>query len=129
MHFLRKTKLVLAALLMTLTLSFGYATLAHATAKDNVCDGVALTGGSSDCGAGSGESQVGSIIKTLIQILGIIAGIAAVIMIIVAGLKYITSGGEASNLSSAKNSLVYALIGMVIVALSQVIVHYVLGKV
>jgi len=50
-----------------------------------------------------------------------------VIMIIVGGFRYITSGGESGNVSGAKNTLIYAIVGLVIVALAQIIVHYVLN--
>jgi len=61
--------------------------------------------------------------------LSVIVGVAAVIMIILSGLRYITSGGDASKVGAAKSSLIYALIGLVIVALAQVIVHFVFAKV
>ena len=126
MNFLRKTKLLLLALLLSVTLSFGVTSMASAAAKDDVCSGVALTG--SPC-SGANGSSITPVIKAAIQILTLIAGIAAVVMIIIAGLKFITSGGDSSAVSSAKNSLIYALVGLVVVALAQFIVHFVLGKV
>ena len=47
-------------------------------------------------------------------------------MIIVGGIKYITSGGDSGNISGAKNTIIYAVIGLIIVALAQMLVHYVL---
>jgi Type IV secretion system pilin len=126
MNIIRKAKLFLLALLLAATMSLGMTSVALADgAKDEVCSGVSLTG--APCGGGAGN--ITPVIKAAIQILTLIAGIAAVIMIIVAGLKFITSGGDASAVSSAKNSLVYALVGVVVVALAQFIVHFVLGKV
>jgi cytochrome bd-type quinol oxidase subunit 2 len=75
------------------------------------------------------NSEINNIIKLVINMFSLIVGLVSVIMIIVGGLKYITSGGESSNISSAKNTIVYAIIGLVIVALAQFIVHFVLGKV
>jgi hypothetical protein len=49
-------------------------------------------------------------------------------MIVWGGLRYITSGGDSNKLSSAKNTIIYALIGLIIVALSQFIVRFVLAK-
>lgn len=125
MHIIRKAKLLLLALLLTATMSFGVTSMAAAAAKDDVCSGVALAG--APCSGGAGN--ITPVIKAAIQILTLIAGIAAVVMIIVAGLKFITSGGDSSAISSAKNSLIYALVGLVVVALAQFIVHFVLGKV
>jgi hypothetical protein len=50
-------------------------------------------------------------------------------MIIFGGFKYITSGGESGNVTSAKNTIIYAVIGLVIVAFAQFIVQFVLGKI
>jgi cytochrome bd-type quinol oxidase subunit 2 len=82
-----------------------------------------------DCGSvdGSGDKLTG-IIKTVINILSVIVGVVAVVMIIFGGLKYITSGGDSSNVSSAKNTIIYAIVGLVIVALAQFIVRFVLDK-
>jgi uncharacterized membrane protein YuzA (DUF378 family) len=57
----------------------------------------------------------------------LIVGMAAVIMIIVAGLKFVTANGDSSRVASARNTLIYALIGIAIAALAQVLVHFVLS--
>jgi hypothetical protein len=49
-------------------------------------------------------------------------------MIVFGGFKYITSGGDSNNVSGAKNTIIYAIIGLVIVALAQLIVHFVLNQ-
>ena len=75
------------------------------------------------------NTNINDIIRTVINIFSIVVGVVAVIMIIVGGFRYITSGGDSSNVSSAKNTIIYALIGLVIVALAQFIVQFVLNKV
>jgi hypothetical protein len=67
-------------------------------------------------------------ITQAINIFSVVVGVIAVIMIIIGGVKYITSGGDASNVTGAKNTILYAIIGLVVVALSQVIVQFVLGS-
>jgi hypothetical protein len=82
-----------------------------------------------DCqGVSESGSKLTGIIKAVINIVSVIVGVVAVIMIIFGGLKYITSGGDSSNVSSAKNTIIYAIIGLVIVALAQFIVRFVLDK-
>ena len=49
-------------------------------------------------------------------------------MIMVGGLKYMTSQGDSANVASAKNTILYAVIGLVVVALAQVIVKFVLDR-
>lgn len=82
-----------------------------------------------DSGCGTEDPSgfdLGSIMRTIINILSVIVGFVAVIMIIIGGVRYITSGGDSSNISAAKNTIIYAIIGLIIVALAQVIVHFVL---
>ena len=82
----------------------------------------------SGCGTtGSIQSGIGSLAKTAVNILSLVVGVVSVVMIIYGGFKYITSGGESGKVTSAKTTLVYAIIGLVIVALAQLIVQWVLG--
>jgi hypothetical protein len=73
--------------------------------------------------------KVNKTITLIINIFSIVVGIVAVIMIVLGGLKYITSGGDSNNVTSAKNTILYAVVGLVVVALAQFIVRFVLGKV
>jgi ribosome-associated translation inhibitor RaiA len=75
------------------------------------------------------NSNINTKITHLINWLSAIIGIVAVIMIIFGGFKYITSGGNDTSVASAKKTILYALIGLVIVALSQLIVKFVLQNV
>jgi hypothetical protein len=74
-------------------------------------------------------SRLNHILTLVVNIFSLIVGVVAVVMIIVGGLRYITSGGESSNVSTAKNTIIYAIVGLVVVALAQFIVHFVLAKV
>lgn len=76
----------------------------------------------------SGDKSITDAITLIVNIVSIVVGVVAVIMIIWGGLRYITSGGESSKITSAKNTIIYALIGLVVVALAQFIVHFVLAK-
>jgi hypothetical protein len=73
--------------------------------------------------------RVNNIIHIVINIFSLIVGVVSVIMIIIGGLKYITSGGDSGNITGAKNTILYAIIGLVVVALAQVVVKFVLSKV
>ena len=68
------------------------------------------------------------LITSIINILSLIVGVIAVIFIIIGGLKYITSGGDSNNVTSAKNTILYAIVGLIIVALAQIVVRFVLSS-
>lgn len=90
--------------------------------KDKICEGAGIAG--TDCN--DKGAPLNNLLKAALNILSVIVGIAAIVMIIIAGLKYITSAGDASGIASAKNTLIYAIVGLVIVALAQIIVKFVL---
>lgn len=75
------------------------------------------------------ERRINAIILLIVNIFSLIVGVVSVIMIIIGGLRYITSGGDTGNVTSAKNTILYAIIGLVIVALAQFVVRFVLGRV
>ena len=55
-----------------------------------------------------------------------IVGIVAVIMLIIGGIKYVVSGGDSKKVTDAKNTILYAIIGLVIAFLSYAIVRFVI---
>jgi hypothetical protein len=107
--------------------------VASASIVDDLCSGSNLKteagGDVSSCDDGDSNGNIDTILRKVIQIFSVIVGFVAVIMIIVGGIKYITSGGDSGNISGAKNTIIYAVIGLIIVALAQVLVHYVLKNV
>lgn len=63
-----------------------------------------------------------------INLLSVVVGIIAVVMIILGGFRYITSGGKQESIGAAKSTILYAVIGLVVVASAQIIVKFVLVK-
>lgn len=72
--------------------------------------------------------RIDTTVTNVINLISMAVGIAAVIMIMVGGFRYTTSGGDQEGIKSAKNTIMYALIGLIVVALAQVIVRFVLNK-
>jgi len=101
--------------------------------NDNLCKGSNLDLSSSGAAACSDQTGAGdsvtSVIKKVITILSVIIGAIAVVMIIIGGFRYVTSAGNAEGTKSARNTILYAIVGLVVVALAQIIVHFVLNSV
>lgn len=55
-------------------------------------------------------------------------GVVAVIMLVVGGFRYIFSGGNSTNTTAAKDTILYAVIGIVVALLAYAIVNFVLGQ-
>lgn len=96
----------------------------------NLCAGanLDLTGKDKECKEGADTSDFQGTLEKIINFISIIVGVVAVIMIIFGGFKYITSGGTSEKVTSAKNTILYGLIGLIIVALAQLIVKFVLNQ-
>lgn len=110
--------------------------IASADLQSQLCSGVdAATNatGADSCnnptkGNGDATSGLKSLAGKITNLFSIIVGATSVIMIIYGGFRYITSGGDSGKVGSAKNTLIYAIVGLVIVALAQLIVRFVLGQ-
>ena len=94
------------------------------------------------CGAGGADSAVcqekanggtnpltgsNGLLLTIANVIALVAGAVAVFVVILAGWRYITSGGDPSKTQAAKTTLIYALVGLAVIAASNVIIGYVLG--
>ncbi len=123
------TNAMLAALFLVPVLT---PAVAHADdIQSGLCAGVNLSvSDSATCNANdqAAESKVNGLIKLVINIFSLVVGVVSVIMIIIGGLKYITSSGDSNNVTNAKNTILYAVVGLVVVALAQFIVKFVLSK-
>lgn len=107
-----------------------YAQVTPQNINQDLCSGsnIDLTGGSSGQCASASTTTFNQLLARIINILSIIVGVVAVVMIIVGGLRYITSGGDSSKVGTAKTTIIYAIVGLVIVALAQLVVHFVLNE-
>lgn len=99
-----------------------------ATFQSDACGGLgALNSSAAGCDS-SADSHINGILSTVISILSYVVGIVAVIMIIYGGIKMVLSQGDSSSFGTGRNTVIYALIGVVVAVLAQVLVHFVLFK-
>ena len=120
--------LVLPALAMGLALFTPVVTSVAAVCNP---DSPSITTGV-ECSQPTGAPAVlfgdGSIFTTIVNILLFIIGAVSVIMLIIGGIKYTVSGGDSGQVTSAKNTILYAIIGLVIAFLAFAVVNWVLGR-
>jgi len=96
------------------------------SAVNQACAGLNVISGKTSCTKGS-DAGVGGIIKQVINIISLIVGFVSVLVIMISGFRFITAGGDQNTVSSARNALMYAIIGLVIAVAAQLIVHLVLN--
>ncbi len=127
-------KNIIASFVLTLALAFGMsavvltAPVGAQTPKDSVCQGVGLASGSNGCDQPAGQPSVQDTIQKVVTIMLALVAVISIIMIIIGGLKYITSGGDSGKVSSAKDTILYSVIGLVVALLAQVIVSFVVNR-
>lgn len=128
----KKFKRVLTGLMIVPVLAFTALVLAPVTSPVSAaCDpnDPGLSSGV-DCAqpTGASDSLFGSdsIFTTVVDILLFVIGIIAVIMLIIGGIRYTVSGGESKAVQDAKNTILYAIIGIVVAFLAYAVVHWVL---
>jgi len=74
------------------------------------------------------DDPVLDIMKTTANVIALVTGAIAVIMVIVAGISMITSNGNTETIANARKRITYALVGLVIVSLSWLIVSFVIDR-
>ncbi len=66
--------------------------------------------------------------STITNVLLFIIGAIAVIMIVIGGMRYVLSGGDSNQITAAKNTILYAIIGIVVAILAYAAVNFVIGS-
>lgn len=125
----KKQKLLALSVLSLVTflsLFFGVEVMAQ-------CDPSTVEGqiqcGADNAAGGSGanaESTIQDTVTGIVNLLTFIVGAIAVILIIYAGYKFVTSSGDPGKVASAKTAIVYALIGIGIAAAAQILTKFVI---
>ncbi len=89
-----------------------------------------------DAGASAAKSEDqgtdlfgdGGIFRTITNVLLFLIGAISVIMLIIGGIRYTVSGGDSAAVTGAKNTILYAIVGIVVALLAFAIVNFVLGQ-
>lgn len=124
----------LQAALLVPVLAFGVVAtvpvVANAAVKCNNGE-VSLQNGV-DCAKGDDQSAKlfgnGGVFNTITNVLLFIIGAVSVIMLIIGGIRYTVSGGDSAAVTSAKNTILYAIVGIVVALLAYAIVNFVVGS-
>lgn len=117
--------LVVPALVLGLALVVPDAALAQ-NCTDVAAGGI---GTGADCAKPTGAAENlfgdGSIFNTVTNILLFLIGAISVVMLIIGGIRYVVSGGDQGAVTSAKNTILYAIIGIVVAFLAFAAVRFV----
>ena len=118
--------LIFSALILVSGLMLAAPTYALTTSQKDICAG---STGSATGGCTASGPTLSDTVAVVVNILSAVVGVVSVIMIMLAGFRYVTSAGDSSKLAGAKTTLIYAIVGLIIVAFAQFIVQFVIHKV
>ncbi len=110
------------------TLVFGLLTpiaspvLVSATPASEIKKGVNKSGGD------SGRDNLGKDIKNITNLLLFLVGVIAVIAIVISGLRFVTANGNQDQVTSARNGVLYAVVGIVVALMAYAIVYFVVDN-
>lgn len=94
------------------------------------CKDVTGAGKTAVCEDKQGKGNVFiRVLKVVIQLLAIVVGFAAVVVLILSALKMIWAQGDPAGIKSGREGVIAAIVGIVVAALAQAVVTFVLGKV
>lgn len=124
-------------ILFILVLAFSGSPLVEAEVLDPVCTDPKVTSlpvaeRPAVCRSNTTENPIigpNGVLTRVINLLSIVVGIAAVLSIIISALRLTLSGGDPNSVSSARRGILYAVIGLVIAAIAQLLVRFILSKV
>lgn len=124
-----KTLLVAVALLASFSLPlFGISLASAQASKEEACKALGGNFNGGECIVAGDQPDIETTISNLINVMSALAGVASVIMIIIAGFRFITANGDAGTVAAARRTLIYALVGVVLVAAAQTIVWFVIRR-
>lgn len=128
----------LQALLIVPVLALGVSVVAPAVTSTDTANAVSCTnnpttggiGGGASCAKGSDQQTSlfgsGGVFKTITNVLLFIIGAISVIMLIIGGIRYVVSGGDSAAVTGAKNTILYAVVGIVVALLAYALVNFVI---
>lgn len=96
-----------------------------------ICDGSGGTFVDGVCTRPGEKEFVGennSLFRSIVNILLFIVGAISVIMLIVGGIRFVVSSGDASQVQSARNTIIYSLVGVVVAFMAFAMVNFVVGR-
>lgn len=118
------TTLQTLLLVPVFALAFGIAVPSGDVSASSIQDGVNASQGDD---VPTEITGTGGVFTTIVNILLFIIGAVSVIMLVIGGIRYTISNGDSGAISSAKNTILYSIIGLVVALLAYALVNWVLS--
>ncbi|MFZ2545316.1 MAG: hypothetical protein WAW80_05040 [Candidatus Saccharimonadales bacterium] len=104
---------------------------AHAAFDKGLSEGATSAQGKDQTGDAAslfGDNGQGGVFRTVTNVMLFLIGAVSVIMLIFGGIRYVVSGGDSTQVTNAKNTILYAVVGIVVAILAYAVVNFVIGS-
>jgi hypothetical protein len=120
---MNKLKIALLAFSMLIGVAAFTPSYVSADAKSEITKGFNNVGGDTD------TRRVETSLKTVVNVMLYIIGAISVIMIVYGGIRYTISAGDSTKVTAAKNTIMYAVVGLLVALFAYAIVNFVLTNI
>lgn len=117
--------------LMLSVAAFSAPTYAACSTDEDAADSMTLCGGATSSHGGEQPTSlfgVGGVFQTVTNVLLFVIGAVSVVMLIIGGIRYTVSQGDSSAVTSAKNTILYSVVGLLVAILAFAAVNFVIGS-
>ncbi|QQR51003.1 hypothetical protein IPF89_04510 [Candidatus Saccharibacteria bacterium] len=122
-------KVVQATSIIALVVGIGLVVGSTTFAADCTSAATCIGTGANTAGGSGQNGDLGGLIKTVVNTLLYVLGAAAVLMSVIGGIRYVTSQGDPAHIKSAKDTILYSVIGLIVAILAYALVNFVVTNV
>lgn len=116
--------LVVLTTTTAISMMSGISLAANSELTDDSCQAIKAIGG--ECG--KSEGSIGDLMQRIVNALLFLIGGVSVIMIIIGGVRFVVSSGDQQAAANARNTVLYAVIGLIVAVSAYGIINFVLGR-
>lgn len=88
-----------------------------------------VKGAGEACGSSCGPSSIVTLFKNIANVLTFLIGSVSVLMILYGGFRYVISRGDQANVKAAKDTILYAVMGVVVAVIAYAVVQFVVASI
>lgn len=123
------SKVIFAITVSAFSLNSLTMTIPSYAATTDICSSTAPQEVKDAAGCSGNTNALPNVIVGILNAIILVCGLVAVIYVIIGGINYMTSAGDAGKLEKAKKTILYACIGLIIVVLSFAIVNFTISNI
>lgn len=113
-------------LLVSVVVAVGVGTAAVPVGAVEVFEGCDQNPGAAVCQSRNDDAE--DMVQTAINAALMVLGMISVLMIVIGGIRYTASNGESAKVKSAKDTIIYSVVGLVVAIMAYTIVNFVVGR-